>query len=159
MSTSAQVLAAWKAAIFDHADVRAETVNAFDYDALADVASISEDSGLRFNQQINFFTYLASRETQTGSLRGNSGAVTRFTHTLEVDYHIIKSTADASQNYNEAIRVIELLDDLVRSQLGKTWGGTVDFYEFKELRRPQLIDIGGKKVWKVGHTYIGTKTV
>jgi len=159
MSTSAQILAAWKAAIFDHADVLAETRNAFDHDVLADVASISEDSRLRYAERINFITYITARETQTGSLRGNSGAVTRYTHTIEVDYHLIKSSADASQNYNEAIRVIELIDDLVRSQLGKDWDGTVDYYEFKELRRPQLIDIDGKKVWKVGHTYVGTKTV
>ena len=159
MTTSAQILAAWKAAVFDHADLQAETRRCFDYDAIADIGSLGEDSALRFNQRINFITYLTARRTETGSIRGTNTVVDRYTHQLDVDYYLEKNLSNASQNYNEAIRVIELVDDLVRSELGKTWGDTVDFYQFTDLRRPQLIDLDGKKVWRVGHSYIGTKTV
>lgn len=159
MTTSAQVLAAWQSAIFSHADIQAETTKVLAYDIAADIANMTEFTAGIFQQKHNFFQILCSRETVAGTLRGSNTAVSRFTHIVEVSYYIEKDPEDADQNYNEAIRVIELLDDLVRSELGKDWSGTVNYYEFTQLQRPQLIDIAGRKVWRVGHTYTGVKTV
>ena len=159
MTTSAQVISAWQSAVFAHASIVAETPVLLTYDITADIASMSEFTAGMHGQQHNFFTLLAYRETQAGSLRGSNTVVSRYTHTVEVDYYLEKKQSEESTNYNEAIRVIELLDDLVRSELGKDWSGVVDYYEFSALRRPQLVDISGRKVWRVGHTYTATKTV
>ena len=159
MTTSAAVLSAWQTAIFAHASIKAETPHVFAYDITADIASMGEFTAGIHDQIQNFFTLLTYRETVDDNLRASNTSASRFVHTVEVDYYLEKKLSESDLNYNEAIRVIELLDDLVRSELGKTWGGTVNFYKLSALRRPQLVDIAGRKVWRVGHTYTGTKSV
>lgn len=158
MTTSEQIRAAWKAGVFDNALIAAETANRYAFDFAAEFANLTESTEILHEREVNFFQYLAHRTSQTGSIRGTNSPADRFTHTVIVDYFIERDLEDPSRNYNEAIRVIELLDDLVRSELGKNWSGTVDYYEQSEFRPPAIVDFDGKKVWRVGYTYVGTKT-
>lgn len=159
MSASSDIRAAWKTAIFDSATIQAITTKAYAYDVLANIASVSEDSRLYFQQEINFFTYLVTRRAEMGSIRGTAGSVARYSHLVRVDYHIGKNIGETDQNYNLAIDSAESADDMVRSALGKTWSSTVDYFEQSDFRGPELITLDEREVWRVGYSYIGFKTV
>ena len=159
MTTTAEILTEWKETIFDSPEVQAVSTVALDYDALQDVESMTELSNLFSGQQINCFIYTAYRMAETGSIRGTNSAADRFTHYVRVDYIVEKISKDGIQNYNTAINSLELVDDLVRSGLGKNWGGLVDFHRCTGFNQPVIIDIAGRKVWRAGYTYEGIKTV
>ena len=160
MTTSAQIREAFKESVFDHADAQAISKRAFAFDAQADVHSLKEFADMfdSASLALNFFTYVTYRTRETGSIRGANTSVDRYTHTVEIDYYIEKAPED-SLNFNVAIDALETIDDLVLSQLGKSWDSLVDYGQLREFRRPQLVEIGGRKVWRAGYTYLGIKTV
>jgi len=159
MTLSSEIVAAWEAAIFAHDTVKGVTDKYFTFDITADIDSFSEFAAGMSGARHKFFTLLASRQTVSDNLRGSNTTATRFIHTVDLDFFIEKNVEDVGRNYNEAIRVIEVVDDLVRSELGKKWSGTVDFWKVAQGRRPQLVELDGKKVWKCGYTYEAVKQV
>lgn len=159
MTTTAEILAKWKASVFDSAEAQAITTIALDYDALSDIESLSELTALFSGTQINCFVYTAYRMAETGSIRGTNSAADRFTHYIRVDYILEKISKDGAKNYNPTIDALEVVDDLVRSDLGKSWGGLVDFHRCTGFSQPTIIDIQGRKAWRAGYTYEGVKTV
>ncbi len=159
MTTSSDIRAIWKSEIFDSATIQAITTKCYAYDAIAAVVSTSEDASLYFQQQINFFTYLCSRRSETGSIRGTNTTASRFSHNVQVTYYLEKDIGEEDQNYNLTIDRMETLDSMVISELGKTWGSTVDYYEQIDLIEPSLINLDDREVWRVGYTYRGYKTV
>lgn len=159
MTTSSAILAAWKSAIFDHEDIQAITARCHNWDLLSNVSSITQDALMMHDQEINFFTYQVSRRSETGSIRGTNTSAARYNFTVRVDYHLVKDAAESDFNFNSAINRIELLDDLVLSELGKTWSATVDYYELSEFRAPQLRILEDREFWILGYTYTGFKTI
>ena len=159
MTSSASIRAAWKTGIFNNAAILAITPKAYAFDIIANIASISEDSLLYHEQQINFFTYIASRKSETGSIRGSNTAASRFSHTIEITYNLKKDIGEADFNYNALIDRLEIVDDLVLSELGKTWSSTVDYYELTEFSPPTLKTLEDREFWSAGYTYTGFKTV
>lgn len=159
MSTSSVVRAAWKTAIFDSATIQAITDKCHDYDILANIASMPEDSRMYYGGKINFFTYLTTRKAENGSLRGTNTIASRFSFRVKTSYYIEKDISESDQNYNSAIDNLELLDNLVRSALGKTWSSTVDYWEIEELKEPSLLQLDDREVWQIGYNYLGFKTV
>ncbi len=153
------IRAAWKAAIFDSATIQAITSKAYQFDLLANVASISEDAMMFHNQKINFFTYTTSRRSETGSIRGTNTSAARYQYSVRVDYHLFKDVSEPDFNFNTSIDRLEALDDLVLSELGKTWNSTVDYYELSEFRPPSLRTLEEREFWTVGYTYTGIKTI
>lgn len=159
MTYSSEIVSAWETAIFKHATVQAITRKYFTYDILADIDSMTEFVSGMSGQQHKFFTLLVSRQLASGDLRGSNTTASRFTFAVDLAFYLEKDPADSSKNYNEAIRVIEVVDDLIRSELGKDWSATVNFWRVAQARRPELIDVSGKKVWRCGVSYEAVKQV
>lgn len=159
MTTTAEIIEVFREEIFADPSILEITDKAFDYgDVADDIASGSEAANLRYQQQINFFTFTGFRELQTGTIRGTNTVASRYRHTIEIFYYLEKGE-DPGESYNKAIAAIETIDDLIRLKLGKSWDDTVDFYEFAGIQRLTLIDTDERKVRRIGHTYVGTKQI
>jgi hypothetical protein len=155
----AAIRAILKSAIFDSATIAAITSKAYSFDILANIGSVSEDALLYHEQQINFFTYLVTRKSETGSIRGNNTAASRFSYEVQIAYHLKKDVGEADFNFNTLIDRLETLDDMILSVLGKTWSSNFDYYELTEFSAPTLKTLEEREFWSASYTYIGYKTV
>lgn len=148
MATLAQIRTAWSSNVFSDASVTAFTTNAFDYDVVEDGTSLGDlvQSGV-----VNFFTYVAKKQDR-GLITGGSNS-TRVRYEMEVSYYL-EAVPDGT-NHPLVLDRMDIVDGLVRTSLGETWGATVDFFD-RPQEPPTLstINIGGKNVWRALQTWV-----
>ena len=152
MSTSAQVQAAWLAAIWQNATMLAITDKMYGFD----ITTVSEKETARLSYQgkINYFQYLVKRATKvTGT---NSQAL--YTFTVDVTY---TRAHDVKGDSWTAVRdAFETLTGLVRSSLGATWTQTVDFWREQE-GPPDIVqlDFDDDPVWRGSYRFTGYQQI
>jgi hypothetical protein len=82
---------------------------------------------------------------------------TRYTFQVEVSYYL--QQADIAQNTYRTVRDrLETLDDLVRTAMGKTWSGTVDFWQGGVPTAINEIEVNERTCWTGAITYTAFKT-
>jgi hypothetical protein len=156
VSASEDVRDAWASSLWSHHSVKAMTEKVFLYD-------VSVDSSFNMAElyygapgkmpAINFFLCLVRRQHEP-LIMGN----TRYTFQVRVEYYL-QQEESSSNTYNTLVDRLETVDDLVRTQLTGTWGGTVDFYNGGTPQDISVVAIDNKSCWRGGFTYLGTKTV
>ncbi len=160
MSSSAAVRAAWNTAIWTHATVTAITTSIYAYDIIQDLDSKKEVSRLYYNQKINFFMYQVVRSRTTPELRGGTSNIEHYAYEVLVSYALerdLAETTTSSAHYNTVIDRLETVDGLVLSQLGKTWGNTVQYGDMQTVNPPKLVKLDGKECWLGSNLYVGKK--
>jgi len=157
--SSATIRTAWNTGVFQHATITAITTKIYQYDVTAAVRSKPEAELFYYNQKVNFFKQTVVRQARNNSLRGNNSLATRYEYDIEVSYYLERDFAATAANYNLAIDRIETMDDLVRTQLGKTWSSTVSHWEVSGILSPQLIQLDGRDVWQAGYSYTATEMI
>ena len=152
--TGAAVRAAWVTSIANNSQIIAITPNFYDYDITAAINSKTELRKLYDNNnKINFFKLIVSRQSKDAEVRATSSTSSLYEYDLEIVYYLEKDISETSWNANIASDRIELVDQLVRSQLGKRWSNTVNFWQMSGFLSTRLIDLDGKAVWQVGYSY------
>lgn len=147
MSTPAQIRAAWKTSVWDNQTAKNITEKIYDYDVTQDSQTEIERFFFRDPEDIttdliNFFTYLTRRNVETIGLCSQ----VRYNHIVEVHYYL-EAKPDGS-SYNQLIDAMVSIEDLVESQLDKTWSDTVDFYELDAVEKPEVIELANRpSVW------------
>lgn len=149
MTTAAQIRTAWNAKIWTHATVTAITTKIYDFDLK--IESTKEAGRLRYNQEINAFTYVvtsAERLRLMGQREQEFSVVVSYYKRADVD----------GSNYNDIMNVMETITGLVRTELTSSWNSTVDFYRHQP-GQPQIteITIDGVPVWLGRYSYLGYK--
>ena len=148
---SSDVRTAWQSAVFEHATVAAVTDKVYAYDV--SVESDLDAARLRYEGTINFFLYKVTRLHEPLAF-----GTTRYTFTVQVEYYLQQTDASAS-TFNTLVDRLEVVDDLVRSELGGTWGNTVDYYQGGRPSPVTSVRIDNLACWRGAYTYTGIKTV
>lgn len=149
-NASADIEAVWLTAIWSHRTILDMTPIFFPYDV--SVESEFDLDRLCYEGQVNFF--LAKTQRLAEPLIINQ---TRYTFGVEVQYYL--QQADISENTYPIVRDrLETLDDLVRSELSKTWEGTVDYSPGGRPTPLRQVPIGGRQCWTGGIAYTAIKT-
>ena len=151
MTTIAQIKSAWSAAIWTNATITAMTDKIYAYDITTD--STKEFAKLRYQQQINAFTYevfLAEQMRIMGQIKQQFD--------VKVTYYLQADVAGA--NHALVLSRFETLNGLVRSSLGSSWTSTVDYHQFQEapVELSQTV-LEGFPVWKGIYIYTGFKNL
>lgn len=149
MSTAAQVQAAWKTAVFDHADIQAISTKAYGYAITED--SETELAALFDSQHINFFQYLVGRGQQLGTI-----GVVNYTYVVEVSYYRAKDPTGA--NWQAVRDAFDTLFARVQEGLSYTWSNTVDGWQSQQ-GPAEIVEgtIGVEPCWIGRFTFTGFK--
>ena len=149
-NTSADIEAAWAEKIWSHGTILDITPRFYPYDVSAesefDVEKLCDDG------VVNFF--LAKTQRLAEPILTQQ---TRYTFSVEVQYYLQQT--DVAESTYQAVRdTLESLDDLVRSELGKTWDGTVDYTPGGRPTPIRQVVISGRQCWTGSIVFTGIKT-
>lgn len=154
MTTSSQVQDAWFDSVLDTTTIKAYCTNFFAHSL--NFNSEFETSRLRDNEnKINYIVYTTTRSQtfQIGSL-----ATQKFEVRLECTREIrVSEEASDFEQFQESLEVIE---DQAVTQLGKTWGGLVDYWRTSESQTTtEQILVDNKQCLRATLVYTGFKHV
>lgn len=157
MSTSAQVSAAWAAAIFSHASITAFSTQIYNFD-IADDKSEAQAALFRVGQEISFLQYLTVRGEKFGESAETLGRVATYDFQVQVSAY---RTADINGANWVAVRnLFDTLFPLVVSELGNKWSNTVDLWRPQDgAARIEQILIDDTPVWRGTKSFFATKRV
>ena len=154
MSTSAQVRTAWNTYVLQHATLQAFTNKIHLFEVIEDSEAALELT--RYDTEINFAQCLIARGQAYAESSQPAGTSVQYNYQVEVTY--IREADPAGNNWLAVIDFFDTLQDLVRTQLGVTWVGTVDFF------RPQdgtvaieAIDYDNTKAWRGTFRFVAAK--
>ena len=153
MSTSAQLETAWDA-VWNHATIQALTDKIHKYQVTTE--SEIENEALYYGTKVNFFEALTGRAQRFLETGDTVGATVSYVYTVEINYYRELDTTGANHS---AIRdAFETIFGLVVSELGYTWGGTVDIWNPEETI-PTIVEflLNNKKCWKGTARYFAEK--
>jgi len=147
---SSAIEAVWKSQIWESEAVTEITPQCLQYDIA--VQNELDVSFLCYNGEVNFFLTRTARRAEPLIM----GQI-RYTFSVQVSYYL--QQADIAQNTYRTVRDrLEIVDDLVLSALGKTWGGLVDFWQAGNPSAISEIEVSEKKCWTGALTYTAFKT-
>lgn len=148
--TNSQVRTAW-ATLFATSQLQAITTKSYFYDILDE--SETDINKFHYNQEINFFICLVN----TGIQYKNFGEILE-TYTVEIKYYKADNKSGSNQN---AIRDnLETLITRVRTTLGVTWSGTVDYYTIQDSAITlENINLAGDECWLGRVVFQGVKSI
>ena len=158
MTTPAQVRAAWKAKVFDHATVQALTSKIYDFDlqSLAEVSS-AHLALTKFETEINFIQYQVQKRRAWKQSSQSGGTKVQSEQFVVTVRYILDAKMDTSgTNYNALETNLDTICGLVNSSLGITWNGTVEYYEF-QLEEATIIPelLNDVPVWVGEYQFLG----
>lgn len=147
LTSSETIRQAWRTAVWAHASILALTDVIIEHDISED--SHHELSSLRFEQKINFFAFRVRRGVQ--NLMGQENRLLYF-----VDISYTRWADPDGDNYNAVLDGIEVVQELVISELGTTWSGTVGGSE-PQSGPPNISvsTIGEERIFKADFNYSG----
>ena len=119
MTTSAEIRTALETSVFSRSSLLAITDNVLFY-AMTE-GSEKELSAIYSGQQINAFQVLVSRaisQMMTGA----------ELHTFDVEISYFKAKDTEGQAWVDCLDALDTVIDEVRSQLGNTWNGLIDYW-------------------------------
>lgn len=152
MTTIDQVEAQWDALVWANASILAITDKILKYEHTE--TSESEIENLCYSEQINFFEYIITRSY--GQRRIGSSQRAENIFLVEIRYTKEKDTE--GESYRNVIRAFETINTLVETQLGLTWGNTVDYFSRQESS-PTISDsrVGSRSCWQAVYRLEGRK--
>lgn len=151
MTTQAQVRSAWQISVFNNPTIQAITPKIYPYDVTKQ--STKEILKFRYNQEVNFITYIVKRSQQM-MIMG------QIAQAFEVELSYYKVADTDGVNFNSVLDFFESLDTIVISGLGQTWGGIIDYYQTQEQSiEIEQIDLEGEAIWLGRYKYIGFKKI
>lgn len=157
MSTSAQVSAAWAAAIFAHPSVTAFSTQIYNFD-IADDKSEAQEVLFRSSQAISFIQYLTVRGEKFGETAETLGRVATYDFQVQVSAYRVADINGA--NWAAVRNLFDTIFPLVISELGSTWSSTVDFWRPQDgAARIEQILIDDTPVWRGTKSFFATKRV
>jgi hypothetical protein len=138
--------------IMAHASITAITDRAFDYDPLALTAK--NINNLKYDQRINFFSFqvLRSIDLDATSLNGNVG----YGYSVECLFNYILEANQPQESYNQVIDRIEILDNLIISELGTRWSNNFNIARQSNSQLPEEILIDNVRCFKASVLWTGT---
>lgn len=125
MTTAAQIRSAWETYVFQNSDISAITSKYYK----TEVTQESEaEVALGYNDsQINFFEFVVT--PQQSEVNQISGSANSRLQTFLVEVRYTKYAEPNGTAFNDVIDALETLIDTVRTSLGATWQGLVDFVQ------------------------------
>ncbi len=152
MATPSDIRAAWAASVWVDAGILAITTQIFDYDIISE--SKKDEVKFRFDQKINFFTYLTNRNN-LGFEKGGKEIV-NYAHTVSVNYYLEADHEGVA--FNQVIDRMVLVESTVITTLGPKWSDTVDLYRLTDRSaKPELIELDGRATWLGQDVYTATE--
>lgn len=139
------------ATLFADSQIQALTTKSYNYDILDD--SETDIAKYKYNQEINFFIYLVSQGFEYKAF----GEVLE-TYSVEIKYYKEDNKSGTNQN---AIRDnLATLITRLRTVLGVTWSGTVDYYTIQDAPISlENINLAGDESWLGRVVLIGYKSI
>lgn len=120
LTRSEIIRAVWRTNVWANSTIRALTDKLIESDI--GEASLHEVARLRYETKINFFAFRCTR-----SIEPQIGGKYRLFFSVDITY--TKWADPDGANYNSVLDGIEILQEIVISQLGSNWAGTVASYE------------------------------
>ena len=148
--TSDDIETAWEGAIWQHSDILEMTSNIYPYDVSAE--SEFDIDKLCLEGEVNFFLAKTSRASEPILTQS-----TRYTFQVQVEYYL-QQTDIAESTYRTLRDRLETLDNLVLTQLGKTWTATVDYWPGGNPQPIKEVTISGRRCWFGAIVYTAFKT-
>jgi hypothetical protein len=150
--TLSSISDAWEDYVFENASITAISSKALAYEHTE--TTEKGLSAIRENQKINFWEYVVTEARQFIEV---GTATPAATYTVEVRYTIEKDIAgDAHADCRDAI---ETLLDTVKTNLGASWQGTVDYYQFQpDAYAIESGEIAGVPVWRAMNRFTAYKS-
>lgn len=147
MLRSETVRQKWRDKIWTHASIQALTSKILEQDTTEN--SHKEISKLRHDTKINFFAFRVRR-----SMEVLTGQKYRLRFFIDISY---TRWADPNgANYNAVLDGIEVLQELVLTELGSTWNGLVATSEpQKDPPEISVVSIGEEYAFKADYNYSG----
>jgi hypothetical protein len=146
---STDIEAAWASTLWSHPTIGLISEKLVTHEILIENEFDLEE--LCVDGSVNFFQAITLREG-AGEITGK----VQYTFQVQVFYYLQEADADVS-TWSTVRDARETLDDLVRTELGKTWGNTVDYYSGGKLVNLNTVTIGGRVCWRGGITYLAYK--
>lgn len=151
LTRSEAIRAAWRSAVWSHADILDITDVVIEHDLAED--SWNELTKLRYNQEINFFAFRVSR-----AIVYLMGSKISLLFSVNISY--VREVDTEGANYNACLDAIEVLQELVLSELGSTWGSTVGTgYPQQTPPNISVSSVGEERVFKADFNYTGQITL
>lgn len=149
MSTAAAVRTAWNSNVFSNSSVTAITDKVFS----RRMDTEGEFARLRYGQEFNWIEYIVQRSPIGGQIGAR-----RWEYQVEV---VVNRELDPnSTNYIAALDAHETIASLVISELGSTWGATIDrWIDVSDLPSRDEIEVNGKRVVSVTQIYKAEKYI
>jgi hypothetical protein len=149
-STSVDIEIAWNSKVWEQDVIQSFTPLFYPYDVSAE--SEFDIDKLTHEGMVNFFLAKTQRR-----LEPILTAQTRYTYQVQVEYYL-QQTDVAESTYGTVRDRLETLDSLVLTSLGKTWSGTVDYYQGGNPLPLRQVTISERKCWFGGIVYTAFKT-
>ncbi|RTL05642.1 hypothetical protein EKK58_07480 [Candidatus Dependentiae bacterium] len=154
MTTSSQVQDAWFDSVLNTSTVKEYCTIFFAHT----VAFNSEFETARLRDAESKINYILYTTTRSQTFQIGSLATQKFEVRLEYTREIrVSEEAEDFEQFQEALEVIE---DQAVTQLGKTWGGLVDYWRTSEGQPVrEQISVDGKQCLRAALIYTGFKHV
>jgi hypothetical protein len=140
--------------IFNHATIQGITTKTFNYDI--DISTDKDLNNLKHNQRINFFSYQALRsiDYEITSMNGNANDY-GYRYEVQINYYL--ESENKSESFNQVIDRMEIIENLIHSELGIRWDNTVEVFRQEGNSLPEIITIQDIECWKMTSLYVGLK--
>lgn len=140
MTASSTIASTWQTYIFDYSTIQGITKKANAFEMIQDSETALEK--LHYGGAVNAFCYKA--------VQINEQRLTRtilHTHVVTVDYY--REQDPAGMNWKAVRDALETLATTVRTQLGNTWQGSVDYWRYRDTE-PEIeqVTIGSTPCWR-----------
>lgn len=153
LTRSETIREAWRTAVWNHADIQDITEVLIEHDISED--SFHELARLRSatTRDVNFFAFRVSRGIQY--MINN-----KISLLFSINISYVRRADPDGLNYNSALDAIEVLQELVVSELGTTWSSTVGG-SMPQVEPPSIsvTTIGEERVFKADYNYQGFITL
>jgi hypothetical protein len=146
--TIATVKTKWETAIFADATIKGYTTNLYSYDLINTVSkSNAHEAKMFLANNLNFAQFIFLGRTRKEMTKDESQI-----YTVRVDYY--KECDLSGTNFNSVVNFQEDLYSVVKTKLGNTWGGAVDFWNVvEEIPQVSSENLNGTPVWFSSQIY------
>ncbi len=153
--TTEAVKTAWITKIANNSQIQAITKNFYTFDITAVLNSKTEIAYLYDNEnKINFVKLVISRRALDTEARATATTASLYEYDVEFTYYLEKDISDTEWNAGKLTSTIELIDVLVRTELGSKWNNTVRYWSMSGILSPRIVELDNKSVWQGGYSYL-----
>lgn len=123
MSTAAQIRTAWANNVWNNASITAITTKIYDREMPKDITGAqttnSQKERLLYSYKYNFIEYVITKHD-------DGGAIGQRKYSYDVNVLVNRQTDNDGTEHNACIDTLNTIFNVVNTNLGTTWQGTVD---------------------------------